>query len=139
MKNLCIFIGNLGKSPEIQTLSSGDKVAKFSLATTESWKDKNGDKQTKTTWINCEVWGKQADTVEKYLEKGSKLYVESKLRIDEIEKDGTKKQFYKFIVNNFVMLDSKKDSESPAGHSSMNQPSQGSSAFDDDGDGDLPF
>lgn len=139
--NKVILIGNLGQNPEVKTLDDGSKLATFSLATSESWKDKSGERQTKTTWLNCEVWQQQADIVEKYLQKGSKIYLEGKIKIDEYMKGEEKRYATKIVVSNFIMLDSKKDSESQSGqHSSMSQPSQGSSAFDDDdSENSLPF
>lgn len=136
MVNTCIFIGNLGKDPEIRTLENGSRVASFSLATSESWKDKSGTKQTRTTWIDCEVWGPQVETIEKYVFKGSQLYIQSKLKVDEFEKEGQKRRAYKFIVNSFTMLGSKQDSQQSA---SSTTSGQNAPSFDEGEDDDLPF
>lgn len=78
--NRASLIGNVGKDPEIRITQSGNKVANFSIATSESWKDKTtGEKKEKTDWHNIVVWGNLADIVEKYVSKGDKLMVEGKL------------------------------------------------------------
>jgi len=110
--NKVILIGNLGKDPEIKTLESGKKVGNFSLATSE----KRGD-ETKTEWHNITVWEKTAEIAEKYLKKGSKIYLEGKIQTDVYEVEGVKKYAVKIIASNFTMLDSKpttSSSESPS-------------------------
>jgi single-strand DNA-binding protein len=78
--NKAILIGNLGKDPEVRTLESGTKLATFSLATSESYVDKNtGEKKTSTEWHNIVLWGGLADVAEKYLHKGDKAMVEGKI------------------------------------------------------------
>ena len=86
MVNKFIGIGHLGKDPEIRTIESG-KVASFSLALTEKWKDRNGERQEKTTWINCSVFGLKAEVIEKYVKKGHKIYIEGKISIDSYVKE----------------------------------------------------
>tara|TARA_R110000772_G_scaffold250065_1_gene364661 strand:- start:236 stop:664 length:429 start_codon:yes stop_codon:yes gene_type:complete len=113
MVNKVILVGNLGKDPELKNLEGGNVVTAFSIATSESWKDRNGDKQSRTTWHNCEVWGKQAEIADKYLKKGSKIYLEGKIQVDEYEKDGQKRYINKINVAHFTMLDSKSDSQAP--------------------------
>lgn len=76
--NKVILIGNVGKDPEVRFVGT-DKVANFTLATTETWKDRNGEKKENTEWHNIVVWRNSADVVEKYVKKGSQLYVEGKL------------------------------------------------------------
>ena len=76
--NKVMLIGNVGKDPEVRYVGT-DKVANFVLATTESWKDRNGEKKENTEWHNIVVWRNSADVVEKYVKKGSQLYVEGKL------------------------------------------------------------
>jgi len=93
--NRVSLIGNVGKDPEVRFLPSGDPVASFSLATSESWKDKSGEKQEKTEWHRIEVFGKLAEIVQQYVTKGSKLFVEGTLVYDEWEKDGVKKTMAK--------------------------------------------
>lgn len=138
MVNSCNFIGRVGQNLEIRNLQSGDKLASFSMALSEKWTDKSGEKKEKTTWINLVCFGKQAEVIEKWVTKGMLLYVESKVQIEQYEKDGVKMTATKFNVKNFTMLGGNEPKES-SGHSSMNQPSQSSSAFDDPSDQDLPF
>ena len=78
--NKVMLIGNLGKDPEVRALESGVPVATFSLATSESYKDKEGNRQTATEWHNIVVWRGLAEVAEKYLKKGSQIYVEGKLK-----------------------------------------------------------
>jgi len=79
--NKVILIGNLGNDPEVRYMNNGDPVCSFSLATTESWKDKNtGEKKEQTEWHRVVVYGKLAEIIEKYSKKGSQLYVEGRLR-----------------------------------------------------------
>jgi single-strand DNA-binding protein len=78
--NKVILLGNLGKDPEVRSLEGGKKVAKFSLATTESYKDRDGNRVENTEWHNVEFWGAVVDIIEKYLKKGNQVYIEGKLR-----------------------------------------------------------
>lgn len=107
MINKVIILGNLGQDPEVTTLENGNKVAKFSVATSETYKDKQGEKQTQTEWHNVEIWGNLATVAENYLKKGSKVYLEGKIKTDTWEKDGETK--YKTKISAFVlkMLDCK--------------------------------
>lgn len=89
MVNKAILVGNLGKDPEVTFTTSGKAVCKFSLATSEQWKDKqSGEKQERTTWHNIVVWGPQAESCGQYLHKGSKIYLEGKISNRSYEKDG---------------------------------------------------
>ena len=103
--NKVILIGNLGKDPELKALTSGQSVARFSLATTETWKDKDGAKQSKTEWHNVVVWGKQAEIAEKYLRKGKQVMVEGRVQYREYtDQAGVKKTVCDIRCDNFVML-----------------------------------
>jgi single-strand DNA-binding protein len=143
MVNDCTFIGRVGKEPEIKNLQSGDKLATWSMALSESWKDKEGNKQEKTTWINCACFGKQAEIIEKYVKKGDLLYVETKVQVDQYEKDGVKMTATKFNVKNFTMLGSKKEDgnqqEPQKGHSSMSSTSKPNPVYHEDESDELPF
>jgi single-strand DNA-binding protein len=86
--NKAILIGNVGGDPDVRYMPSGDPVANVSLATSETWKDKSGEKQERTEWHRVVFFGKLAEIVEKYVRKGSKLYVEGKLRTWKYDKDG---------------------------------------------------
>ena len=111
--NKVILIGNLGKDPEIRSLESGAKVASFSLATSESYKNKEGQRVDQTEWHNIVLWRGLADVAEKFLKKGSQIYLEGKIRSRSWDdKDGNKKYITEIIGDAFTMLGSKRE-ESP--------------------------
>lgn len=105
--NKVILTGHLGNDPEVRTLESGVKVASFSLATSERWKDKEGNKKEDTDWHNCVVWSPIAEIVEQYLKKGSHVLVEGKVKQRQYEKEGEKKYVTEIKVDSFEFLDSK--------------------------------
>ncbi|WP_457610704.1 single-stranded DNA-binding protein [Lutibacter sp.] len=108
LRNKVQLIGNLGNNPEIITLDSGKKLAKFSLATNESYKNAEGEKITNTDWHNVIAWGKTAEIIEKYLEKGNEIAIEGKLTSRSYEdKDGNKKYITEVVVNELLMLGNK--------------------------------
>ena len=110
MKNLCILIGNTGKDPEIRTIPSGKKVASFSLATSEHYKDTSGAKVTNTSWHNVKAWGSLAEVAEKYIKKGQLLYVEGKINYSTYDdKDGNKRYVTEIIAGNIQMLGGKNE------------------------------
>jgi single-strand DNA-binding protein len=101
-----MLIGRLGKDPEVRRLENGAAVAKFSLATDESYKDNAGNKVEQTEWHNIVVWRSQAEVAEKYLKKGMLIYVEGKLTTREYtDKDNQKKYFTEVVANTFKMLE----------------------------------
>ena len=105
LRNKVQLIGNLGNDPEIITLDSGKKLAKFSLATNESYKDANGQKQTKTDWHNLVAWNKTADIIEKYVTKGKEIAIEGKLTNRSWDdKEGNKRYTTEVIVSEVVMF-----------------------------------
>ena len=105
LRNKVQLIGNLGNNPEVITLESGKKLAKFSLATNEIYKDSSGEKQTNTEWHNLVAWGKTAEIVEKYLEKGKEVVVEGKLTSRSYEtKEGEKRYVTEVVCNELLML-----------------------------------
>jgi len=101
--NKVILIGNLGRDPEIRYTQGGEPIANFSLATNESWTDKKtGQRQERTEWHRCEVFGKQAQVVRDYCTKGKQIYLEGSLRLDEwTDKDGNKRATTKIRVSGF--------------------------------------
>lgn len=108
--NKVTLIGNLGNDPNIQTLEGNIKVAKFSLATTENYKDSNGQNQSSTDWHNVVLWRGLAELAEKYLQKGSLVYVEGKLKTRSYDdKDGQKKYVTEIIAEQLILLDKKTD------------------------------
>lgn len=98
--NKVILIGNLGKDPEIRYMQSGEPVANFSLATSEQWTDKGGQKQERTEWHRVEVFGKTAQVVRDYCQKGKQVYLEGSIRYDEwTDKEGNKQKMTKIRVS----------------------------------------
>ncbi len=105
IRNKVQLIGNLGQDPEVVNLDSGNKVAKFSIATNETYKNSKGEKITETQWHNVVVWGKLADVVEKFLLKGSEVAVEGKLIHRTYEtKEGEKRYVSEIKCNELLML-----------------------------------
>lgn len=110
LRNSVRLIGNIGQNPDVKELKSGRKMAKFSLATSETHRDDEGKKVTDTQWHNLVAWGKQADIVAKYLKKGSEIAIEGKLSTNSYtDKDGNKRYSTEIIVNELVMVGGKKD------------------------------
>ena len=108
LRNKVQLIGNLGNDPEIITLESGKKLAKFSLATNESYKDVSGQKIDKVEWHNLVAWGKTADIIEKYVTKGKEVAIEGKLTSRSYEtKEGEKRYVTEVVVNELLMLGNK--------------------------------
>jgi single-strand DNA-binding protein len=104
--NKVTLIGNLGKIPEINTIEGNIKVAKFTLATSESFKDLAGNRQTNTEWHNIVAWRGLADLAEKYLHKGSTVYIEGKIRTRNYEnKEGQKVYVTEIQAEQIIMLD----------------------------------
>lgn len=111
--NRVILIGNLGKDPEIRNLEGGVKKASFSLATSESFKGKNGEKIEQTEWHNIVLWRGLAEVAESYLKKGNTVYIEGKIKTrDYTDKDGNKRYITEIVADNLQMLGGRKDSQS---------------------------
>lgn len=103
--NKVMLIGNLGKDPEVRAIPSGTKVANFSIATTENYTDKNGQKVDKTEWHNIVMWRGLAEIAEKYLRKGSQIYVEGRLQTRSWDdQNGQKRYTTEIVVDNLQML-----------------------------------
>ncbi len=108
LRNKVQLIGNLGNNPEIITLESGKKLAKFSIATNESYKNAQGEKVTDTQWHNIVAWNKTAEIIERYLEKGNEIAVEGKLTSRSYEtKEGEKRYITEIVCNELLMLGNK--------------------------------
>lgn len=112
--NKVTLLGNVGKDPEYRVIPSGVGVATFTLATTESFKNANDAYEDRTEWHNLECWRGLADTVNKYVKRGQKLYIEGKLKTESFEKDGITRYRTKIIVNELIMLGGK-DAQSSNG------------------------
>lgn len=144
--NKVMLMGHVGKDPEVRTLESQNKVAQFSLATTERYKDKNGERQEKTEWHNIIFWGKRAEVVEKYVQKGSKLYVEGKITTRKWQdKDGNDRYTTEIVASDFQFVAPKTDNAGSGGGGQQQAPSKPAPAASssgsslDDIDDDLPF
>jgi len=134
MLNQCNFIGNVGKAPEIRHTNAGKKVATFSIAVSEKWKDQSGERQERTEWIRCVCFQEGlCGVIESYINKGSKLYVSGKWQTRSYDKDGTTVYTTELVVQNIEMLDSPKGLD--GGQSGYDS---GSAAGGDFGD-DIPF
>lgn len=106
--NKVILVGNVGQDPESKYMPSGNAVTNLSLATSESWKDKNtGQQQERTEWHRLVFYSRLAEIVNEYVKKGSKLYVEGRLQTRSWEQDGVKRYSTEIIVNDMQMLDSR--------------------------------
>ena len=161
--NKVTLIGNLGNDPEVRSTNGGNRVASFSLATSRSWNNQQGEKQEKTEWHKCIVWntkGSQlADIVERYVKKGDKIYVEGRIEYRQwTDKDGQTRYSTEINVRELIMLGGGRgggdshDSESGSGMTRSRAPERAKSAagaagedFEDfpgalnDEDDDLPF
>ncbi|GIW44171.1 MAG: hypothetical protein KatS3mg077_1453 [Candidatus Binatia bacterium] len=105
MVNKVILIGNLGRDPEVRFTPNGQAVARFSVATTEKWRDQQGQLQERTEWHNVVVWGKQAEACGQYLAKGRQVYVEGRLQTRSYDdKDGVKRQITEVIAQTVRFL-----------------------------------
>lgn len=139
--NRVMLIGNLGKDPDVQFLEGNIGVAKFPLATTETFKDRSGKLVSQTEWHTVVLWRGLAELAQKYLHKGSLVYIEGRLRTRSWEdKEGNRKFATEVVGDNLIMLDKRTDSGStsmPADHSSI----EGVSNTDTppEAGGDLPF
>ncbi|MBC7509611.1 MAG: single-stranded DNA-binding protein [Ferruginibacter sp.] len=108
LKNKVQLIGNLGNAPEIKSIESGKKMARFSMATNENYRNAKGEKVTETTWHNLVAWGKVAELAEKFLQKGTEVVIEGKLiNRNYTDKDGNKKYISEIQVNELLLLNSK--------------------------------
>lgn len=142
--NKAIIIGNLGDHPEVRYTPSGDAVVNFSVATSESWTDKQtGQKQERTEWHRCTAFRKVAEIIGQYCQKGSKVYIEGKLRTRQWEQDGIKRYTTEISVDQLQMLDSRQDNQQrPAGipQNTGQAPQQPQGGFDSDfDDSGIPF
>lgn len=167
--NKVILVGNLGRDPEMRYTQNGSPVCNFSIATSETWKDRNtGEKRETTEWHRIVTFRNLAEICARYLRKGSKVYIEGKLRTSSYEKDGITRYTTDIIADQMTMLDSAQRSDSGGGYNNagggyqgnqsgsgspgggMNQSYEppaygGNSGFDDfpgpsgGGDDDIPF
>ncbi len=110
LKNKVQLIGNLGKAPEVKTFDGGKKMARFSVATSETYRNAKGERVKDTQWHNLVAWGKLAEIVEKYLTKGKEVAIEGKLISRSYnDKEGNKKYITEVQVNELLMLGAKSE------------------------------
>jgi single-strand DNA-binding protein len=137
--NKVILIGNVGKDPEVRHLDSGIAVTTFPLATSETYKNKEGQKVTNTEWHNVVLWRGLAEIAEKYVKKGNPLYIEGKIRTRSWDdKDGNKRYTTEIVADIMQMLGSKQDSENSAASASESTASVDIENIPE-GEDDLPF
>ena len=123
MLNKVILIGRLGRDPEVRYMPNGEAVCNFSVATSESWKDKNGQRQEATEWHNVTMYRKLAEIAGKYLTKGSQVYLEGKIQSRKYQgKDGIERTAYDIIANEMKMLGGGNDGQQSAQHTPQEQP-----------------
>jgi len=124
--NKVILVGNVGQDPETRYMPNGGAVTNITLATSETWKDKNtGENQERTEWHRITFYQRLAEIVAEYVKKGSKLYVEGSLRTRSWEQDGVKRYATEIIANEMQMLDSRGAGGSSGGNSGGNNGSDG--------------
>ena len=112
--NKVILVGNLGKDPELRYTSSGTAVATFSLATSERFKDRNGEQQEKTEWHNIVTWRNLAEICGKYLHKGKQIYIEGRIQTRSYDdRDGNKRYITEIVADQMQMLGSRGDDAGP--------------------------
>lgn len=120
--NKVILVGRLGRDPETRYTGGGQAVANFSVATDETYKDKNGERQKRTEWHKITVWGKQAEIAQQYLKKGSLVFIEGRIQSREWQdKEGQKKVSFDIVASNFRMLGGKSDGGSGGGGGGYNR------------------
>jgi single-strand DNA-binding protein len=120
--NKVILVGNLGRDPEVRYMPNGEAVCNFSIATTDSWKDKNGQKQERTEWHNIVMYRKLAEIAGEYLKKGRPVYVEGRLQTRKWQtKEGQDRYTTEIIADQMQMLGGRDSGGSNASYDDMNQ------------------
>lgn len=154
--NKVILVGNLGRDPEVRYSPNGQAVANVTIATSESWKDKNtGEKQERTEWHRIVFWGKLAEIAGEYLKKGSQIYVEGRMQTRKwTDKEGHEKYTTEVVANEMQMLGSRQGqgappsefnqdepatASAPAGASRAPSPAKAGAGSGGDFDDDIPF
>lgn len=145
--NACSFIGRLGKDPETRYMPSGDALTSFSIAVGSQWKDKSGEKQESTEWVNITAFGKLAEICGEYLVKGSQVFISGRMKTDKYtDKDGITRYSTKIIADKMQMLGGKSDGGQRGGGQEYDSNPAGrpggqaaKPAADDGLDDDIPF
>jgi len=145
--NKAMILGNLGKDPEVRYMPNGEAVANFSIATTDNWKDKDGNKQERTEWHNIVMYRKLAEIAGEYLKKGSPVYIEGKLQTRKWQtKEGQDRHTTEIIVDSMQMLGTKaqnndagdSNTQAKQNNAPKTQENQANDAFEGMED-DIPF
>ena len=149
--NKVILIGNLGRDPELRSTSGGQAVCEFSLATSEKYRDRDGQGQERTEWHRIVVWGPQAESAAKYLTKGRTVYIEGRLQYrDWTDKEGNKRTTTEIVANTLQFLGDnrrgagERDGGGPGNHGGNHEPppanrNQNPGGGSDFGDDEIPF
>lgn len=138
--NKAIIIGNVGRDPEVRYTTSGNAVANFSVATTERWKDHDGEQQERTEWHNVVFFGKVAEIAGEYVKKGRLVYVEGKLQTDKYtDKEGVERYTTKIVGLNLQLLGKREDGERGEDDRPARSTSRKPADAKDDFDDDIPF
>jgi single-strand DNA-binding protein len=146
--NKVILIGNLGKDPDVRYMPSGDAITNITLATTDNWKDKNGEKQERTEWHRVAFFGKLAEIAGEYLKKGSQVYVEGRLQTRKWQdKDGQDRYTTEIVADRMQMLGSRgggssfevMDRDSGSSSAPSSKPAKSGGGGFDDFEDDIPF
>lgn len=143
--NKITIVGNLGKDPELRYTPQGNAVCNFSVATNEKRRDKGGDFQDVTTWFRITLWGKQAENASKYLTKGSPIYVEGRLRVEEwSDKDGKMRYTLDVQATDMQFIGSNRGDDYSGSSNNYsdepsNSPTGSTSGFSGPSDDDIPF
>lgn len=146
--NKVILIGNLGRDPEVRYMPSGEAITNITLATTDTWKDKSGEKQERTEWHRVAFFGKLAEIAGEYLKKGSQVYVEGRLQTRKWQdKEGNERYTTEIVADRMQMLGSRSGSgnsfevmdKEPSGSPAAAKPAKKSGGEFDDFEDDIPF
>jgi len=138
--NRAILLGRVGHTPDIVTFKNGDKLAKFSLATSHRWRDRDGGDHEETQWHNVVVGGKAADIIENYVDKGQQIYVEGEINYRTYEDKGVKRTVTEIRCSNVQLLGGKQQDEQKNQRAKGREDSKPVEAYDNNnGEDDLPF
>ena len=138
--NKCIFIGNLGRDPEVKYTADGSSIANISIGVSETWKDKSGEKQERTEWVRVVFFGKLAEIAGEYLKKGSQVYVEGRMQTRKWQdKEGNDKYTTEIVAKELKMIGGRRDDGEPSKQEQKpNGPDKPKSARET-ADEDIPF
>jgi len=136
--NRCEFIGRLGGDVDTRYMTNGKAVSSFSIAVGSQWKNKDGEKQESTEWVNCTAFDKLGEICGEYLKKGSQVYVSGRMKTEKYEKDGQTRYSTKIVIENMQMLGGKSEQSGSQPKESAPAKQQSKGEFDDF-DSNIPF